>query len=72
MSETKKKKRYGLHCLECDSKIYSMWGHDFKPCKCGAVFVDGGQEYFRCGWTPGKKYNVIDEDGNVQEGFLGE
>lgn len=33
-----------LHCLEF---VVSTHTHDFRSCKCGAVTVDGGQEYLR-------------------------
>jgi len=26
-----------------------MYRHDFVRCKCGAIFVDGGSDYFRRG-----------------------
>ncbi len=36
-----------IKCNECGDQIYSQYRHDFKHCKCGAVAVDGGQEYLR-------------------------
>lgn len=36
-------------CDECDEFIFSAHVHDFVQCKCGNVFVDGGQEYLRRG-----------------------
>jgi hypothetical protein len=38
-----------MHCLECDQIVESKHRHDFKECKCGNVFVDGGHEYLRWG-----------------------
>lgn len=29
--------------------IESKWTHDFRRCKCGEIFVDGGGDYLRCG-----------------------
>jgi len=42
-------KRNAMHCLECDQIVESKHRHDFKECKCGNVFVDGGHEYLRWG-----------------------
>lgn len=36
-------------CNKCDELIYSAHRHDFRECKCGNIFVDGGQEYLRRG-----------------------
>ena len=34
-------------CLACGDFIVSKYRHDFVTCTCGAVSVDGGQEYLR-------------------------
>jgi len=34
-------------CLSCGDKIFSRHRHDFVECTCGAIAVDGGQEYIR-------------------------
>lgn len=34
-------------CTKCDDFIVSKHVHDFVTCKCGAISVDGGQEYLR-------------------------
>ena len=34
-------------CNKCDDFIVSKHRHDFVTCKCGAISVDGGQEYLR-------------------------
>ena len=34
-------------CMSCGDKIFSRHRHDFVTCTCGAVSVDGGQEYLR-------------------------
>lgn len=36
-------------CNKCDEFIFSAHVHDFVQCKCGNIFVDGGQEYLRRG-----------------------
>jgi hypothetical protein len=34
-------------CLGCGDFIFSKHRHDFVTCTCGAISVDGGQEYLR-------------------------
>ena len=34
-------------CHMCGDKIFSKNRHDFVSCTCGAISVDGGQEYLR-------------------------
>ena len=36
-----------VSCLGCGDFIVSKHRHDFVTCTCGAVSVDGGQEYLR-------------------------
>jgi len=38
-----------LQCNKCQDIIESKSVHDFVECKCGAIFVDGGDEYCRFG-----------------------
>ena len=38
-----------LQCNKCKDIIESKHVHDFVECKCGAIFVDGGDEYCRFG-----------------------
>lgn len=38
-----------IKCLKCNDIIESKSKHDFKKCKCGACFIDGGDEYTRVG-----------------------
>ena len=42
----------GLTCPRCGDFVYSRARHDFRSCRCGAIFVDGGFDYWRCGWDP--------------------
>lgn len=44
---------YGLQCPKCRDIIFSEHRHDFRRCKCGAIFVDGGKDYLRYGWDNG-------------------
>lgn len=36
-------------CGICKDVIKSIHRHDFVSCKCGNIFVDGGNDYWRCG-----------------------
>lgn len=36
-----------IKCNSCDDIIWSAHRHDYKKCKCGKVFVDGGMAYIR-------------------------
>lgn len=38
-----------IECAKCGDHIRSMNRHDFRSCKCGETFVDGGSDYLRCG-----------------------
>lgn len=52
-----------LKCAICSDIIESKFRHNLVTCKCGAIFVDGGDEYTRTG---GEDYNILmidKEDG---------
>ena len=38
-----------ISCKKCGDIIESKTLHDFKVCRCGAIFVDGGKGYLRRG-----------------------
>lgn len=40
-----------LRCKKCNDVISSRYAHDYKHCECGSIFIDGGTDYQRCGWT---------------------
>jgi hypothetical protein len=42
--------RNAIKCKACLDVIESTHRHDFKYCKCGSVFVDGGLDYCRYGF----------------------
>lgn len=46
-----------IRCKLCKNIVESVHRHDFRWCPCGAVFVDGGKEYVRCG---GKDLDLIE------------
>ena len=41
--------RNAAKCLKCNDEIESVHVYDFKYCKCGSIFVDGGKDYIRRG-----------------------
>ena len=41
--------RNAAECRKCGDVIESTHRHDFKFCKCGEIFVDGGRDYIRRG-----------------------
>ena len=45
----KKSIKNAFKCLKCNDVVESKHKHDFKWCKCGIVFVDGGLTYRRIG-----------------------
>ena len=49
-----------VKCLECGDVIRSHHRHDWKPCKCGITFVDGGADYTRIGGSG----QILKEDGD--------
>ena len=38
-----------IKCLKCNDIIESKHVHEFKYCKYGACFIDGGDKYTRIG-----------------------
>jgi len=59
----------GIYCKNCDEFIYSVYRHDFRYCKCGKCFVDGGRDYLRCGgedFGTAKIDFLTDEIGVIQ------
>ena len=43
--------RNAIQCKQCNAVIESAHRHDFVRCPCKAVFVDGGKEYLRRGYS---------------------
>lgn len=39
-----------VRCLKCNDTIWSRATHDWRPCKCGECFIDGGRSYTRIGF----------------------
>jgi hypothetical protein len=44
-----KQKVWAVECPKCHEVIWSRHRHDFRYCKCGAVYVDGGRDYLKRG-----------------------
>lgn len=47
-----------IKCLKCGDVIQSRYRHGLVPCKCGAIFIDGGDDYTRIG---GNRYEFVKE-----------
>jgi len=52
-----------LQCNKCKDIIESKSVHDFVRCKCGTIFVDGGDEYCRYGGEIEDVKFLDNEDG---------
>ena len=45
--------RNAIRCNHCGVVIESTYRHDYRTCRCGCVFVDGGYDYLRRGAVNG-------------------
>ena len=52
-------------CKKCGDIIESKYRQDFVSCKCGAIFVDGGNDYFRRGGNLEDIEELFEEVPNV-------
>lgn len=55
-------------CGKCGDVIVSKFRHDFVQCQCGAIAVDGGNDYIRRIGDPSDFIEVTEEeskDSNV-------
>lgn len=55
-----------IQCTICGSILQSKHRHDYYHCKCANVFVDGGNDYPRFGWT--KEFPIILKEFGVKNG----
>ena len=53
-----------VSCLACGDFIVSKHRHDFVTCTCGAISVDGGQEYLR---RSGDFTNAVDHSWELSD-----
>lgn len=51
-------------CKKCGDYLISEYRHDFKQCSCGAIFIDGGNDYMRRGGNPEDFDDIIEEKQN--------
>ena len=58
--------RNAIQCKHCGEIIESKSVHDFKTCKCGKVFVDGGHEYLRRSYTNSAEEDFIDLSETIE------
>jgi hypothetical protein len=49
-------------CRKCGSVIVSRHVHDFVSCQCGAIAVDGGDDYWRRIGDPELFQELTDEE----------
>lgn len=62
-------RRNRARCLLCRDVIESLHRHDFRWCKCGAIFVDGGKDYRRRGWDDSKVPPGVQLIEDMSEGW---
>jgi len=56
--------RNSARCKRCGDEIESKSVHDFRYCKCGAIFVDGGHDYMRRGantWDNFEDTSIVEQ-----------
>lgn len=60
-----------IRCKLCGDVIESTSVHDFKGCKCGSCYVDGGHQYLRRAFPPDmtqeEAYEELSETEEVPE-----
>ena len=61
--------RNAVRCLACGATVESTHVHDFRPCPCGAVTVDGGPDYLRRAYRPGARWQE-DSVERIDDGTL--
>lgn len=57
--------RNSMLCLDCNVEIESKYRHDFQECTCGAIAVDGGNDYLKRSIMQGARYkdtSIVQED----------
>ena len=53
-------------CRLCGDVIESKSVHDFVPCKCGEIFVDGGHEYLHWGAKDWRNLTDLSENKGAE------
>jgi len=60
--------RNAIRCNHCGDVIESTHRHNFVQCSCGKVYVDGGTDYLRRGYTTSRDdYTDLSEYAEVGE-----
>jgi hypothetical protein len=54
-------------CAKCKEIIFSVHRHDYKSCECGAIAVDGGQDYIK---RVGNRENIIERSMILDEKII--
>ena len=57
-------KRNRARCKKCGDVIESEYRHDFVTCTCGAISVDGGDDYSRRVGNPEDFEEINNTDGS--------
>ena len=52
-------------CKKCGDIIQSKHRHDFVECKCGEIFVDGGEDYYRRGANDTDNFIDLSNDNQI-------
>lgn len=61
------KRIWGVKCVRCKERMFSLHVHDYKLCGCSnKTMVDGGRVYLRYGWKTLKPTRIYwsKQDGN--------
>jgi hypothetical protein len=48
-----------IYCKNCDEVVYSVNRHDFRYCSCKKVYIDGGRDYTRVGFSFDSEYGIV-------------
>jgi len=51
-----------IHCLDCDTVIYSVHRHTMEPCVCGKVYIDGGRDYTKVNYSEEANFKMVTLD----------
>jgi hypothetical protein len=57
----RKIKRSRMKCHLCDTVVESKSRHDFVSCKCKSIFLDGGLDYVRYGYSANNDFTMMTE-----------
>ena len=52
-----------IRCNKCNDLLHSKHVHDFVTCSCGAVSVDGGDDYQKLCYKDREDIIIVADDG---------